>query len=69
MTDSKNYTRAPQEDKRKLQDQIDQEVRQFLANGGKIHKVPVGLCAGHSVISRDSRQIRIKQPHDGDKDG
>jgi hypothetical protein len=69
LTDSKNYTRAAQEDKRKRQSQLDQEVRQFLANGGKIQKMPVGLCAGHSRISRDSRQVRIKQPHDGDKDG
>lgn len=69
MTDSKSYTRAAQEDKRKRQKQLDQEVRQFLDNGGKIQKMPVGLCAGHSRISRDSRQVRIKQPHDGDKDG
>ena len=44
-------------DKRKLQNQLDQEVMQFLANGGKIEKIPTGRSAGHSQITRHSRQV------------
>jgi hypothetical protein len=57
-------------DKRKLQKQLDQEVMQFLANGGKIQKIPTGRSAGHSQITRHSRQVNpAEDPKRGDNYG
>ena len=57
-------------DKRKLQNQLDQEVMQFLANGGKIQKIPTGRSAGHSQITRHSRQVNpAEDPKRGDNYG
>ena len=54
-------------DKRTLQKQLDQEVMQFLANGGKIEKIPTGRSAGHSQITRHSRQVNpAEDPKHGD---
>jgi len=54
-------------DKRSLQKQLDQEVMQFLANGGKIEKIPTGICVGHSQVSRHSRQVNpAADPKHGD---
>lgn len=54
----RKYDPPAQENKKELQAQLDQQVRQFLENGGKIQKIPTGLCVNHSRISRDSRQVR-----------
>lgn len=66
----RKYEPPAQENKKELQAQLDQQVRQFLENGGKIQKIPTGLCVGHSRISRDSRQVRVKyNGESGDEDG
>ena len=54
----RRYEPPAQENKKELQAQLDQQVRQFLENGGKIQKIPAGLCINHSRVSRDSRQVR-----------
>ena len=53
----RNYNPPNFIDKRYLQQQLDQQVMQFISNGGKIQKIPTGLCVGHSRITRSSRQV------------
>lgn len=66
----RRYEPPAQENKKELQAQLDQQVRQFLENGGKIQKIPTGLSVGHSRISRDSRQVRVNyNGESGDADG
>ena len=66
----RKYEPPAQENKKELQAQLDQQVRQFLENGGKIQKIPTGLCVNHSRISRDSRQVRsMREESSGLSDG
>ena len=53
----RNYTPPNSVDKRALKTKVDQEVAQFLANGGIIQKIPTGLSVGHSGITRANRQV------------
>lgn len=53
----RRYEPRAQENKKELQFQLDQQVKEFLENGGKIQKIPTGISAGHSQITRRSRQV------------
>lgn len=53
----RNYNPPNFVDKRALQDELDQQVRQFLENGGTIQRIPSGLSVGHSRITRANRQV------------
>lgn len=64
----RRYEPRSEENKKELQFQLDQQVKEFLENGGHIQKIPTGLCVGFSRIKRGMTRVRERENYQNTED-
>jgi hypothetical protein len=64
----RRYEQRAQENKKELQLQLDQQVKEFLENGGHIQKIPTGLCVGFSGVKRSMIMVRERENYQNTED-
>jgi hypothetical protein len=62
------YEPRAQENKKELQFQLNQQVKEFLENGGHIQKIPTGLCVGFGRIKRGMTKVRERENYQNTED-